>query len=112
MKFAKQRLFQNSPKFRKKAAIVLVDGPSADKVLKPIQRLVALKVVVTAVGVGSAVKRAKHQLLTVAKDPQHLYLTNMNDLDSLVSRISKKTCHGETSCYSTHNVLYSLNAIY
>lgn len=111
LKLAKKRLFQNSPQNRKKALIVLTDGLSADNVLGPIQQLAALKVVVTAVGVGPVVKKAQHQLLTIAKDPQHLYLTDVNGMDSLVARISKKTCYGETlfkSWSSIYYVLYSL----
>lgn len=79
--------------------IVVTDGLSIDNVLSPIQQLVAMKVDVFAVGVGKSVRKAQHQLLTIAKDPQHLYLIDFVNLESLVTRISKKTCEGKSFSY-------------
>jgi len=78
---------------------VITDGLSIDNVLSPIQQLVAMKVDVFAIGVGNSVRKAQHQLLTIAKNPQHLYLIDFENLVSLVTRLSKKTCYGKFSIF-------------
>lgn len=52
-----------------------------------------MKVDVFAVGVGKDFSR--QQLLTIAKDPQHVYDSPFKNLNGLVSRLSKKTCYGK-----------------
>ena len=76
----------------KKTVILLTTGTSSDKVLKPVQRLVAKGVDIFCIGVGAGVVRS--EILIMAKDPQHAYITGFSGLASIVKRIAKKACGG------------------
>lgn len=80
---------------RKKTVILLTAGKSSDKVLKPVQRLVAKGVDIFSIGVGADAVRS--EILTMAKDPQHAYITVFSGLASIVKRIAKKACGGNQS---------------
>jgi hypothetical protein len=97
LRLAKNRLFASSSPSRKKTLIVLTDGLAIDNILTPIQQLVAMKVDVFAVGVGTAFSR--QQLLTIAKDPQHVYDSSFKNLDSLIARLTRKTCYGKSDYF-------------
>ena len=87
---ALKQLFSASK--RKKTVILLTTGTSSDKVLKPVQRLVDKGVDIFCIGVGAGVVRS--EILTMAKDPQHAYITGFSGLANIVKRIAKKACGG------------------
>lgn len=90
LKLAFKRLFNASK--GKKTLIFLTAGKSSDPVLGPVQQLVAMGVDIFSVGVGPAASRS--EVLTVAKDPQHAYETNVRGLGTIAKRVKDKACAG------------------
>ena len=90
LKLALKRLFNASK--GKKTLIFLTTGKSSDPVLGPVQQLVAMGVDIFSVGVGPGASRS--EVLTVAKDPQHAYETNVRGLGTIVKRVKDKACAG------------------
>ena len=87
---ARKRLFTASK--GKKTLIFLTVGKSSDKVLGPVQQLVAMGVNIFSIGVGPGTSRS--EVLTIAKDPQHAYETNFKSLGTIVKRVKDKACAG------------------
>ena len=90
LKLALTRIFATSK--RKKTLILVTAGRSSDRVLGPIQRLVAKGVDVFCVGVGPAAVLS--EILTTSKDPQHAYKISFRGLATIVKRITDKVCAG------------------
>lgn len=87
---ARKRLFTASK--GKKTLIFLTVGKSSDKVLGPVQQLVAMGVNIFSIGVTPGASRS--EVLTIAKDPQHAYETNLDGLGTIVKRVKDKACAG------------------
>lgn len=87
---ALRRLFPASK--GKKTLVYLTAGKSSDRVLGPVQQLVAMGVNIFSIGVGTNADLS--EILTVAKDPQHSYKTNFRGLGTIVKRIKDKACAG------------------
>lgn len=90
LKLALKRLFPASK--GKKTLVFLTAGKSSDRVLGPVQQLVAMRVNIFSIGVGPNADLS--EILTVAKDPQHSYKTNFRSLGTIVKRIKDKACAG------------------
>ncbi|CAH3178371.1 unnamed protein product, partial [Porites evermanni] len=90
LKLALRRIFAAGK--GKKTLILVTAGRSSDRVLGPIQRLVAKGVDVFSVGVGPAAVLS--EILTTAKDPQHAYKISFKGLATIVKRIADKVCAG------------------
>lgn len=90
LKLALKRLFVASK--GKKTLIFLTAGKSSDKVLGPVQQLVAMGVNIFSIGVMPGASRS--EVLTIAKNPQHAYETNFRSLGTIVKRVKDKACAG------------------
>ena len=90
LKLALKRLFVASK--GKKTLIFLTAGKSSDKVLGPVQQLVAMGVNIFSIGVMPSASRS--EVLTIAKNPQHAYETNFRSLGTIVKRVKDKACAG------------------
>lgn len=90
LELALKRLFIASK--GKKTLILLTVGKSLDKVLGPVQQLVAMGVNIFSIGVMPGAIRS--EVLTIAKDPQHAYETNFRSLGTIVKRVKDKACAG------------------
>ena len=90
LEIARKRLFTASK--GKKTLIFLTAGKSSDKVLGPVQQLVAMGVNIFSIGVTPGASRS--EVLTIAKDPQHAYETSFESLGTIVKRVKDKACAG------------------
>jgi len=90
LKLVLKRLFIASK--GKKTLIFLTAGKSSDKVLGPVQQLVAMGVNIFCIGVMPGAIRS--EVLTIAKNPQHAYETNFGSLGTIAKRVKDKACAG------------------